>query len=99
MTAKHVDVEQVAGPGDGVRCALHEQAIQEIKSAMNRIEVNHGATLAKIESQTMATNGRVRALERWKIALSAVMAGLLVGTLGDGDLLRHIAEAILKAGQ
>lgn len=90
-------VVMTAEPGDGVRCALHEQAIADIKMSLARIEVDQGRQLAAIESQTKATNGRVRALERWKIALSATLGGLIIGMLGDGDLLRRIAEAILKA--
>lgn len=77
-------------PGAGVQCALHKQAIQDIKDSMIRIEVNHGAQLATINAQTLATNGRVRALERWKIGISAALLGLIAGTLGDGELLRKI---------
>ena len=96
MTAKHIEEEQVAKPGDGVRCALHEQAIADIKLALSRIEVDQGKQLARIENQTCATNGRVRSLERWKIALTATLVGLMVGMVGDGDILRNMAEAILK---
>ena len=83
-------------PGDGVRCALHEQAIADIKLALSRIEVDQGKQLANIEGQTRATNGRLRALERWKIALTSTLVGLMVGMVGDGDVLRKVAEAILK---
>jgi uncharacterized protein YPO0396 len=81
-------------PGTGIQCALHEERIRTFTDALNRIEVNHGAQLAAIQSQTQATNGRVRSLERWKIALSAAMAGLIAGTLGDGEILRKIVAAI-----
>jgi hypothetical protein len=81
-------------PGTGIQCALHEERIRAFTDALTRIEVNHGAQLASIQTQTMATNGRVRSLERWKIAISAALAGLIAGTLGDGEMLRKIVVVL-----
>lgn len=85
-------------PGNGVQCALHEQAIREIKDSMTRIEVNHGTVLSEIKVQTTATNGRLRSLERWKIGIVAGLVGLLAGTMGDGELLRRVVTVIIGGG-
>jgi hypothetical protein len=85
-------------PGGGVQCALHEQAIREIKDSMTRIEVNHGAVLSEIRVQTTATNGRLRSLERWKIGIAAGLAGLLAGTIGNGEVLRKVVQIIGAGG-
>lgn len=74
-------------PGSGVMCALHEQALKNITDS-----------LARIEAQTTATNGRLRSLERWRIGLATALGGIAVGAVGGSELLQKIIAAVVGAG-
>ncbi len=75
--------QPAAAAGAGVMCALHDQAVKDIRAQLDRIE-----------AQTTATNGRVRNLEKWRLGLATGMGGLLLGTAGGSDLPAKLLQLL-----
>jgi uncharacterized protein YggU (UPF0235/DUF167 family) len=72
--------------GQAPMCAMHENDLKWIRG-----------TLVRIEAQTTATNGRLRSLERWRIALAASIGGLLVGQAANAGVVKALLAAFAGA--
>jgi hypothetical protein len=84
--------------GDGVMCALHEQALKDTKELIMGMRTETREALKRIEAQTTLTNGRIRALERWRLAIVCTIVGMLAGVSGGPALMQRVLAAIVGGG-
>lgn len=74
--------------------AVISEQIARTRADLARMERDVGRRLDRIETQTTATNGRVRELERWRIAMEATARAVEQATGWRGRLALGVAVAV-----